>query len=121
MEREHTFFRPRFRGHFIGCRLLYRSRNAGSAHCGGPVRVYPVDLVFVLVWMFMLATALLVVEVNLWFKEGCQLFDHGREDFRALWPNGFRVCYFLFLFYCLMVAYIAGGGSSLLRLAGSAI
>lgn len=65
---------------------------------------------FFLCWLFMVATGLLLLEVNLWFKEEIHIVSMAE---RTLGKFGKAVSWlvFLFLFYSLMVAYIAASGS----------
>jgi len=62
----------------------------------------------VLVWLFMLATGLLFLEATLWMHEGANVLSMSR---RFLGRSGKAAAgaTFLFLYYCLMVAYYAGG------------
>jgi tyrosine-specific transport protein len=60
------------------------------------------------VWLFMLATGLLYLEATLWMHQGANVLSMSR---RFLGKGG-RVMAggtFLFLYYCLMVAYYAAG------------
>jgi tyrosine-specific transport protein len=65
---------------------------------------------FFLCWLFMLATGLLLLEANLWFKEGASLLTIAD---RTLGRPGRSIAWvvYLFLFYSLLVAYIAASGS----------
>ncbi len=60
------------------------------------------------VWLFMLATGLLFLEATLWMHEGANVLSMSR---RFLGPLGKITAggTFLFLYYCLMVAYYAAG------------
>lgn len=69
----------------------------------------PTLVMFILSWLFMVATGLLLLEVNLWFPEDVSLVTMagktlGRLGKAVAWGG------FLFLFYALMVAYIAAIG-----------
>lgn len=70
----------------------------------------PSTIAFVLVWMYMLATGLLIVEINLWFKDDISFLTMSEKILGKCgkWISGFL---FLFLFYSIMVAYISGCGS----------
>jgi len=59
-------------------------------------------------WLFMLATGLLFLEVTLWMPDGSNVISMAS---RFLGPVGkvLGALFFLFLYYCLMVSYIAGG------------
>lgn len=115
MEREHTFF-----GRVLGAILLVTGCCIGAGMLGLPIVAglsgfIPSTVAFVLVWMFMLATGLLVLEVNLWFKKDASFLTMAERTLGPVgkWISGFL---FLFLFYSLMVAYIAGGGALLCEL-----
>jgi tyrosine-specific transport protein len=60
-------------------------------------------------WLFMTATALLLVEVNGWFSKQVNLLSMTEH---ALGRFGKGICWltYLFLFYALLVAYISGIG-----------
>lgn len=69
----------------------------------------PSTLAMLLCYFFATSTGLLIVEATLWFDEKVNLitmaqFALGRFGKLATWSL------FLFLFYCLFVAYIEGGG-----------
>jgi tyrosine-specific transport protein len=60
------------------------------------------------VWLFMLATGYLYLEAALWMPEGSNVLSISR---RFLGRSGrlFAGGMYLFLYYCLMIAYFAGG------------
>jgi tyrosine-specific transport protein len=61
-------------------------------------------------WLFMTATALLLVEANGWFSHQVNLLtmtDHALGK----WGKGICWVTYLFLFYALLVAYVSGIGS----------
>src|SRR5579872_2162722 len=60
------------------------------------------------VWLFMLATGFLYLEATLWMHEGANVLSMSQ---RFLGKSGKLVsgAIFLFLYYCLMVAYYAAG------------
>lgn len=61
-----------------------------------------------LVWLFMLATGFLFLEATLWMHEGSNVLSMSRR-FLGRWGKVFAGGTFLFLYYCLMVAYYAAG------------
>lgn len=69
----------------------------------------PSLLMFVLSWLFMACTGLLLLEVNLWFKDEVSIISMAD---RTLGTYGKAIGWigFLFLFYAIMVAYISGSG-----------
>ena len=68
----------------------------------------PAMVVNTLCWLFMLATGLLLVEATLWMDDGANILSMAQ---RFLGPVGKIISggTFLFLYYCLLVAYLAGG------------
>lgn len=60
------------------------------------------------VWLFMMATGLLYLEATLWMHEGANVLSMSR---RFLGKSGKVLAglVYLFLYYCLMVAYFAAG------------
>ncbi len=77
----------------------------------GMVGFVPSLFVFTGVWLYMMVTALLLLEANLWFKNKeinlITLAGHilGKPGQVLVW------CTFIFLFYCLLIAYIVKGGT----------
>lgn len=74
----------------------------------GVAGFYPAMVINVLCWLFMLATGLLFLEATLWMKEGANIISMSG---RFLGPVGKIIggLSFIFLYYCLMVSYLAGG------------
>lgn len=102
-------------GSTYGSILLVSGCCIGAGMLGLPVLsalagFTPSVFMFVLSWLFMTCTGLLLLEVNLWFKEDVSIISMAG---RTLGLFGKIVAWigFLFLFYSLMVAYIAGTGS----------
>lgn len=103
------------RGNVLGASLLIAGCCIGAGMLGLPVLsamagFKPSLLMFVICWIFMLGTGLLLLEVNLWFKEEIHIVSMAE---RTLGKIGKTVSWlvFLFLFYSLMVAYTAASGS----------
>lgn len=72
----------------------------------------PTVAMFVVSWLFMAATGLLVLEVNLRCGEGANLMTMAGRVLGK--PAKYLVAFlFAFLFYCLILAYIAGTGAIL--------
>ncbi len=73
---------------------------------------FPSLIMFFCAWAFMTITALLLIEVNGWFSKKVNLVTMVGK---TLGKPGKIVCwvFYLFLFYALLVAYIAGSGSLL--------
>lgn len=98
----------------IGGILLVAGCCIGAGMLGLPILsalggFKPSIILFVCSWIFMCFTALLLLEVNLWFHDEVSIISMAE---RTLGPIGKMVGWgtFLFLFYSLMVAYISGMG-----------
>lgn len=93
--------------------LLIAGTATGAGMLGIPLITakagfLPAMGITVLVWLFMLATGYLYLETTLWMHEGANVLSMSR---RFLGKSG-KVAAgatFLFLYYCLMVAYYAAG------------
>lgn len=102
------------KGRQFGAILLITGCCIGAGMLGLPVvsalaGFIPSTLAFVLIWLFMMITGLLVLEVNLWFHDDVSFISMAERTLGTAgkFLSGFL---FLFLFYNLMVAYISGGG-----------
>lgn len=71
---------------------------------------FPSTLMMILCWLAMTASALLLLEVNLWMKEGAHFITMANT---ILGPIGKIVswCLYLFICYASIVAYSAAGGN----------
>lgn len=103
------------KGSLLGGILLIAGCCIGAGMLGLPVLsaqagFQPSLIIFFICWFFMVSTGLLLLEVNLWYGEGISLITMAE---RTLGKGGKIVSWlvFLFLFYSLMVAYIAASGS----------
>ena len=76
--------------------------------------------VYVLSWLFGIATGLLFVEIGLWLKPGANIVTMATI---ILGPWGRKAVWVLysFLFYFLTIAYVAGGGNLLSQITGGGI
>jgi len=93
--------------------LLIAGTAIGAGMLGIPLLtaqagLYPALLITGLVWVFMLATGWLIVEATLWMPPGANILT---ITGRLLGARGRLLAgaLFLFLYYCLMTAYVAGG------------
>jgi tyrosine-specific transport protein len=100
--------------HVLGGTLLVAGSCIGAGMLGLPVLsalagFEPSVLMFTLCWLFMTCTGLLLLEVNLWFTDETNLITLAE---RTLGRFGKIITWvvFLFLFYCLMVAYASASG-----------
>jgi len=103
------------KGSVFGGALLVAGCCIGAGMLGLPVVTAtagfgPSIVMFVGVWLFLVCTGFLMLEVNLWL--GCDVSIVTMAE-RTLGRIGKAVAWgtFLFIFYSLMVAYIAGSGA----------
>jgi len=93
--------------------LLIAGTTIGAGMLGiplvtGAAGFWPALWVTVACWFFMAITGLLFLEVSLWMPEGSNILSMANRFFgpKGKWIAGGM---FLFLYYCLMVAYFAAG------------
>lgn len=98
----------------LGATLLVAGCCIGAGMLGLPLVAvktgfFPSCLALFISWLFMALTGLLLAEANRWFPEGAHLLTLAEK---LLGKGGRYLTYalFMFLFYCLIVAYLAGGG-----------
>ena len=101
-------------GTTVGATLLITGCCIGAGMIGLPVMsalagFIPSTLAMILCYFFATGTGLLILEATLWFDEKVNLLSMAQF---ALGKSGRVLTWFLFLFlfYCLFVAYIDGGG-----------
>jgi len=101
-------------GSVPGAILLIAGCCIGAGMLGLPVMsalagFKPSLAMFAISWLFMVTTALLLLEVNLWFSDEVSIISMAD---RTLGMTGKVVGWlcFIFLFYALGVAYVAGSG-----------
>lgn len=102
-------------GHITGATLLVSGTAIGVGMLALPLAsaaggFLPALVVYAICWLFMLATGLLILEACIWMPKNANLVTLSSH---LLGPWGKRSCWvlYIFLFTCLMVAHIAGGGS----------
>lgn len=98
----------------VGSTLLISGCCIGAGMLGLPTLsaiagFTPTLAMFMICWAFMLCTGLLLLETNLWFVDEVNLVSMAE---RTLGLIGKIIAWsmFLFLFYSLLVAYVAGSG-----------
>ncbi len=101
----------------IGGTLLVSGCCIGAGMLGLPIisglaGFYPSLVMFIVSWLFMLATGFLFLETTLWFKGEVNLVTMASTMLGSIGKIAAWIL-FLFLFYCLLVAYIAGSGTLL--------
>lgn len=95
--------------------LLITGSCIGAGMLGLPILTglagfFPTFIMFVIAWLFMTTTALLMVETLGWFDRPVNLISMVAH---TLGPIGKLLCWllYLFLFYALLVAYMSASGN----------
>ncbi|MBS3905318.1 MAG: tyrosine transporter [Simkania sp.] len=108
---------------FFNGTLLVAGTAIGAGMLALPVATclagfLPACIVYGICWLFMAATGLLLLEVCLWMPEDANIVSMASH---LLGPAGKMVSWvlYLFLFYCLMIAYTSGGGGFIKALVSS--
>ncbi len=109
-------------GHVIGGSLLIAGTSIGVGMLAMPVATgaggfLPSVLTYLICWIFMISTALLIVEVSLSMPPDTSFISMGE---RLLGPAGKAIFWvtYLFLFLAVMIAHIVGGGAVLFDIFG---
>lgn len=112
-------------GHLVGGTLLVAGTSIGVGMLALPIATaeggfLPSLLIYMICWLFMLCTGLLILEACIWMPKGANLITLSS---RLLGKWGKRACWvlYLFLFSCLMIAHIAGGGDVVSALSGGVL
>lgn len=103
------------KGSVLGGILLIGGSCIGAGMLALPILTglcgfFPSILLIIAGWLFMTATALLLVEANSWFPKQVNLLSMASHAL-GKWGKGICWVTYLFLFYALLVAYISGIGS----------
>lgn len=98
----------------IGGSLLVTGSCVGVGMLGLPIMTgasgfYPSLIAFFAVWLFMMLTGLLLVETNGWFSKKVNLLSMVEHTLGKVGKTACWILY-LFLFYTILLAYIAGIG-----------
>jgi tyrosine-specific transport protein len=109
-------------GHVVGGSLLIAGTTIGVGMLAMPVATgaggfFPSMLIYLVCWVFMLCTGLLLVEVSLWMPKDSSFISMAEKILGPIGRNIFWVVY-LFLFGTVMIAHAVGGGSVLLDITG---
>ncbi len=112
-------------GHVLGGTLLIAGTTIGVGMLAlpiatGPAGFLPSISIYILCWLFMLCTGLLLLEACLWMPKDSNLITMAHK---LLGPIGRIVCWgvYLFLFVTVMIAHVAGGGEVLQDIIGIAM
>ncbi len=104
-------------GSAFGATLIVAGTTIGAGMLALPIISYGLGftamaLMMLVTWAMMAIAALLTLEVNLAVKPGCSLFAMAKETLQGK-GGVLSIGTMLFLYYALLSAYIAGGGSQL--------
>lgn len=109
-------------GHLVGGTLLIAGTTIGVGMLALPVATGPAGFVpsvvtYLICWLFMLCTGLLLVEVCLWMPKDTSFISMADK---ILGKTGRVIFWFmyLFLFVTVMIAHVAGGGEVLRDITG---
>ena len=101
----------------FGGALLIAATTIGVGMLALPIATgvggfFPAVSIYILCWLFMLCTGLLLLEVCLWLPKNANLISMAHK---LLGPVGQVACWiiYLFLFSTVMIAHVAGGGEVL--------
>jgi tyrosine-specific transport protein len=109
-------------GHVVGGTLLVAGTTIGVGMLALPVATgslgfVPSFALYILCWLFMLCTGMLLVEVNLWMPKDKSFISMAEKVLGSVGKNIFWIAY-LFLFITVMIAHVAGGGEILKSIPG---
>jgi tyrosine-specific transport protein len=93
--------------------LLISGTAIGAGMLGIPLLTYqagafPATFITIAVWLYMLATGLLLLEVTLWMDENANILSMSKR-FLGYKGRALAGIVYLFLYYSLMVAYFSAG------------
>lgn len=112
-------------GHLLGGTLLVAGTSIGVGMLALPVATagggfIPSIVIYLLCWIFMLCTGLLILEACIWMPKDSNLITLSSR-LLGKWGKVFCWVLYLFLFSCLMIAHIAGGGGVVSDLSGGTL
>lgn len=102
---------------FIGALMLAAGTTIGAGMLALPILTglagfIPTLWVYILSWIVMSYAGLLLLEVILWMPEEANLVSMAQSTL-GTWARYFSLLVYLFLFYSVLVAYLAGSASVL--------
>lgn len=109
-------------GSLLGGTLLIAGTTIGGGMLALPVLTclggfVPSLVIYVLCWLFMTATGLLFLEVSLWLHKDANIVSMA-DSTLGKWGKLFAWLLYIFLFYCLTLAYIVGCGDYIREVLG---
>lgn len=114
-----------YKGNVLGGALLVAGTTIGGGMLALPVLTsltgfYPSIVIYLICWLFMASTGLLFLEISQWMKGEANIISMA-EGTLGKGGRYFAWLIYLFLFYCLTVAYMVGCGNILVVLTGNFI
>lgn len=109
----------------IGGALLVAGTSIGGGMLALPVLTslggfLPSLVIYLLCWLFMACTGLLLLEVACWLPKDSNIVSMAEHTLGSIGKYA-AWCLYLFLFYCLTLAYIVGCGDLVAQLFGNSI
>ncbi len=109
----------------LGGALLVAGTSIGGGMLALPVLTslggfIPSLVIYFFCWLFMASTGLLFLEISLWMHEEANIVSMAERTL-GKWGKVFAWGLYLFLFYCLTLAYIVGCGNMATNLINSSI
>lgn len=109
-------------GHILGGALLIAGTSIGAGMLGLPIvsapgGFFPSLIVYIISWAVMSATGLLFLEIALNMKKDSNIISMA-DKYLKRGGKIFSWIVYLFLFYCLSVAYVSNGGAFINSLFG---
>lgn len=104
--------------HFVGATLLASGTSIGAGMLALPVLTglagfYPAIIIYIASWLLMTYTSFLILEVVLWMKGEANIISMASKTLgRTAKYIAFGL--YVFLFYSVSIAYLAGSGSIIL-------
>ncbi len=109
-------------GHVLGGTLLIAGTTVGVGMLGlpvatGPGGFVPSAVIYLICWIFMLATGLLLLEVSIWMPKDTSFISMADKVLGPVGRGIFWIVY-LFLFITVMIAHAASGGEVFNQITG---
>lgn len=110
-------------GHVTRGSLLIAGTSIGAGMLALPVMTsqagfFPSITIYLLCWLFMACTGLLFLEICLWMKKDANIITMA-ESTLGLPGKMIAWCLYLFLFYCLILAYVLGTSNLIVEVLSS--
>ena len=101
-------FLPVLRGSMLVAGTTIGAGMLGIPLVTSPAGFWPAAGITLLVWLFMWVTGLCLLEASLWMPDGAHFLSIAKKFLgsRGRWLTGIL---FVFLYYCLLIAYFAAG------------